>query len=400
MRITLICCPFKTSFGSYGSSLKAAIEKKTGNTVQWVASNCGCGTPMAVSRQFLMPKQQYDYFEMPIPGDFVAKQAWKRRLRAAARTVLLYFRAKRYASSAKNAEVVHFQQILNAYGAKAVFYWLKQLSNATRIVTVHELDPDQLEFPERNKAYNLADGIIVHCDEMRQRLIRLNVQEEKIHVVLNGTNLPTALPDHPRAGIVFYGGHFLMHNKGVDTLFKAMSIIHQRMGANAPTLSIHGSYGLPEVEEAVRLANQENGVANKIVWLDELSEEAMVELYQRSQVCVLPYTGSFAGLPASLAAACQLPVVCTRKAGLPDHLGESGVWVDENNYEQLAERIMELLSNDRLRQEVGARLLERAQEHLCWDVIADRTLEIYEESMRKKAVAGDHTGSFLKRRAA
>jgi len=399
MRITLICCPFKTSFGSYGSSLKAAFEKKTGNTVQWVASNCGCGTPMAVSRQFLMPKQQYDYFEMPIPGDFVSNKAWKRRLRAAARTVLLYFRAKRYASSSKNAEVVHFQQTLNAYGAKAVFHWLKQLSNATRIVTVHELDPDQLEFPERNKTYNLADGIIVHCDEMRQHLVRLNVQEEKIHVVLNGTNMPTSLPDNQREGIVFYGGHFLMHGKGVDALFKAMSLIHQQMGANAPTLNIHGHYGPAEVEEAIRLA-RENGVANKIVWLDELSDQDMVALYQRSLVCVLPYTGSFAGLPASLAAACQLPVVCTRKAGLPDHLGESGVWVDENNYEQLAERIMELLSNDRLRQEVGARLLKRAQEHLCWEVIAERTLKIYEDSMRKKATAGGNTGPLFKRRAA
>jgi glycosyltransferase involved in cell wall biosynthesis len=399
MRITLICCPFKTSFGSYGKSLRAAIEKKTGNPVQWVASNCGCGTPMAVSRQFLMPKQQYDYFEMPIPGDFVAKQAWKRRLRAAARTVLLYFRAKRYASSSKNAEVVHFQQILNAYGAKALFHWLKQPSSATRIVTVHELDPDQLEFPERNKAYNLADGIIVHCDEMKQHLIRLKVQEEKIHVVLSGTNMPTSLPDNQREGIVFYGGHFLMHNKGVETLFKAMSIIHQQMGERAPALRIHGHYGPPEVEEANRLA-RENGVANKIVWLDELSDEDMVALYQRSLVCVLPYTGSFAGLPASLAAACQLPVVCTRKAGLPDHLGESGVWVDENNHEQLAEQIMELMSNDRLRQEVGARLLKRAQQHLCWDVIADRTLKIYEESMKKKAMAVGNTSSLFMRRAA
>jgi hypothetical protein len=33
-------------------------------------------------------------------------------------------------------------------------------------------------------------------------------------------------------------------------------------------------------------------------------------------------------------------------------------------------------------------------------VIADRTLEIYEESMRKKAAAGGNTGSLLKRRAA
>jgi hypothetical protein len=34
------------SFGSHGAPLKAAIEKKAGNTLQWVASNCGCGTAM------------------------------------------------------------------------------------------------------------------------------------------------------------------------------------------------------------------------------------------------------------------------------------------------------------------------------------------------------------------
>jgi len=54
MRMTIICCPFKTSFGSYASSLKTAIESKTGETVQWVGSNCGCGDPIEKSRQFLM----------------------------------------------------------------------------------------------------------------------------------------------------------------------------------------------------------------------------------------------------------------------------------------------------------------------------------------------------------
>jgi glycosyltransferase involved in cell wall biosynthesis len=388
MQITSICCPFKTSFGSYGASLKAAIEKKTGNTLQWVASNCGCGTAMATNRQFLT--DQCDYFEMLVPGDFVSTKAWKRQLRAAARTVFSYFRAKRYAKLSKNANVVHFQQVLEAYGAKAVFNWLKQPSNATRIVTVHELDPDQLEAPERNKIYNRADGIIVHCEEMRKDLIRLNVQEEKIHLVLYGTKIPASLPDNPREGIVFYGGYFLTHNKGLDSLVKAMSIILRRMGANAPRLKIHGYYGPNLREQAIRLA-EEHGVANKIVWLDYLSDEDTIQLYQHSQVCVLPYTGSFAGRAASIAAACQLPVVCTRKAGLPDHLGDSGVWVEENNPEQLAERTIELLSNDRLRQEIGGRLLKRAKEFLSWDVIADQTLRIYEESARKKAIASGNT---------
>jgi glycosyltransferase involved in cell wall biosynthesis len=381
--MTIICCPFQTSFGSYASSLKAAIEKKTGETVQWVASNCGCGDPIEKARLFQIPKSQCDYFEMPVFTDTVSLKAWKRPLKSMARSVFLPIRGKRYASLAKHAEVVHFQQILNAFGSQVVFSWLQQPSHASRIVTIHELDVDQLQNPERNEIYNLADAIIVHSEEMRQHLIRLRVQAEKIHVVLHGTHLPAPLPEDSREGIVFYGGHKLMSGKGLEALFKAMAILQQKMAASAPLLKIHGHYGTTIPQEGLKLAAQ-HGVADKIVWLNQLPEEEVVRLYQRSLLCVLPYTGSFAGFAASLAAACQLPIVCTRKAGLPEHLGDTGVWVDENSPEQLAERMIELLNNEPCRRQLGDQLLKRAETFLRWDVIADQTLKIYEESMRKK----------------
>src|ERR1035437_276035 len=171
MRMSLICCPFNTSYGAYGSSLKSAIESKSGGTMQWVGSNCGCGDAMEVSRQFIT--DQCDYFEMPILRDARSRPAWQREAAGAARTVVLYFRAKRYAELSKDAELVHFQQVVNATGSKAVFHWLRQLSTATRIVTVHELDADQLASPEKSEAYNRADAVIVHCDAMREQLIGL-----------------------------------------------------------------------------------------------------------------------------------------------------------------------------------------------------------------------------------
>ena len=337
---------------------------------------------MAVNRQFRLPRQEYEYFEMPLPGDFAPKEVWRRRLRNAARTVLTYFKAKRYRELTKDAEVVHFQQILNAFGSKALFHWLNQPSFATRVVTVHELDPDQLESPGLNKAYNNADAIIVHCEEMRQQLIGLKVPAEKTHVVLHGTELPP-VASGPREGIVFYGAHFLTHGKGIDTLFKALAIVHKRMGASAPKVKIHGYYGPKLRVEASQLA-QEIGVADQITWLDEIDVSDIIRLYQSSQVMVLPYTGSFAGLAASLAAACSLPVVGTRRAGLPDHLGQNGIWVDEKNHEQLASKTIGLLTNEPLRHEIGARLRSRAEQFLGWDRIADRTLQVYEESTRNK----------------
>ncbi len=382
MEMTMICCPFRTSYGSYASSLMAAIERKTGSKMKWVASNCGCGDPIEVSRSF--QAQHCDYFEMPIITDYRSKAAWRRRVRGLARSGISYLRAKKYAQLSKEADVVHFQQILNSYGSNAVFHWLKQPSRAIRVVTVHELDPDQLEFPERNKTYELADGIIVHCEEMKKQMVKLSVPEDKIHVVLHGATVPVSLPETPRSGIMFYAGHKVMTNKGIQTLFQAMAIIQKRMGEKTPTLKIHGHYGETVPREAEKLAAA-SGLASRVVWLNQLTIEEMARQYQRALLCVLPYTGSFAGLSAAIAAANELPVVCTKKAGLPDHLGDCAVWVDEGNPEQLADRIIELLECGERRRELGARLVERAKDFLSWDVIAERTLTVYATSARKKA---------------
>ncbi|HET9791025.1 MAG TPA: glycosyltransferase family 4 protein, partial [Candidatus Angelobacter sp.] len=388
MKVSLICCPFKTSFGSYAHALKSALERKTGEKVQWVGTNCGCGDPVEVNRDF--EAKECDYFEFPILVDFRSNSAWKRKLRGAARGVLVSRKAKKYAELSQGAEVVHFQQILNAYGSKGVFSWLRQStprqpSHAKRIVTVHELDADQIEFPETNLTYNRADAVIAHCEEMRQQLIKLGVLPEQVHVVLHGTDLLSLDPNQKREGLVFYGGHKLMSGKGIESLFQAMAIIQKQLGDSTPKLTIHGHYG-PVTPEAGKKLAAENGIESLIIWANQISDDQIMSLYARSQVCVLPYTGSFAGQPASFAAASALPVVCTRKAGLPDHLGETAIYVDANpdgqvsdgKSRQLAGRILELLQSQTLREQTGTLLRARAERLLGWDTIADQTLEIYQ----------------------
>ena len=387
MKVSLICCPFKTSFGSYAHALQSALERKTGEKVRWVGTNCGCGDPVEVNRDF--EAKECDYFELPILVDFRSNSAWKRKLRGAARGVLVARKAKKYAELSQHAEVVHFQQILNAYGSKGVFSWLRQStpqpSHAKRIVTVHELDGDQIESPETNLTYNRADAVIAHCEEMRQQLIQLGVQPEKVHVVLHGTDLPALVPDQKRKGLVFYGGHKLMSGKGIESLFKAMAIIQKQLGDSTPKLTIHGHYG-PVTPEAGKKLAAENGIESLIIWANQISDDQIVSLYARSQVCLLPYTGSFAGQPASFAAASALPVVCTCKAGLTDHLGDTGIYIDakpgdqysESAARQIADRTLELLQSQTLREQTGVRLRARAEQLLGWDTIADQTLKIYQ----------------------
>ncbi len=81
------------------------------------------------------------------------------------------------------------------------------------------------------------------------------------------------------------------------------------------------------------------GLENDITWLNQIPMPEVFRQYRSSLLCVLPFTGSFAGLAAATAAAVATPVIATKNAGIPEHLGENGIWVDNDNAEQIAAQV-------------------------------------------------------------
>ncbi len=299
-----------------------------------------------------------------------------------ARHVVYRERARRYLEQSGDADVLHFQQTLNAFGSMPVFKWLAMPSSAARVVTIHELDPYQLAHPDVSASYNKADGVIVHTEEMSDELTRLGVAADRIDVVPHGVELQPVL-DGLRDGLVYWVGHKLNATKGVVTLFTALSILKDRLGARAPVVTVHGHYGTATPESGTQSA-REAGVTANVRWVNEISFEDAAALYQRSLLCVLPFTGSFAGYPASLALATGVPVIGTRRAGLPEHVGDVGSWVAENDPIGLAAAIQRLLEDEPERRRLGDLGRARAERELSWDVIADRTCATYEKALRRK----------------
>jgi glycosyltransferase involved in cell wall biosynthesis len=387
MKITLIGCPFRTSYGGYICALRSGLERAAGSPVQWVASNCGCDDPIEVARRFQVP--DCDYFEMrtKIAGWNIVKfspHPVKRCLKCGIRYANNYFRASRFAGLASQSDVVHFQQTLNAYGAAVAFHFLRRREPAARVVTLHELDPEQTAFPLRNQTYNLADAVIVHDHLIKELLVSAGVAANLVNVVRCGTDLAEG-ENVARDGIVFYGGHHLNTNKGLGVLLQAYRRLKDRSPA-VPRLRIHGHYGTMPPPAAVELAKQ-TGVADDVEWLNALPDEKeMARLYRRSQVCVLPYTGSFGGLAAGVAAANRLPIIATRLAGVPDHIGDLGIWISGQDPVELADRIEQVLSDEALRQDYGTRLRAHAERHLGWDTVARETLKVYESAVERAAV--------------
>ena len=377
MNVKILSCWFETSYGAYTAGLRSGLEHRLGHEVGVIASNCGCGDPVEVGRRFMDSRCQF--VEFPNLRHETMSNKGKQVLLDGARRVLYRERARRYLKQAGDADVLHFQQILNAFGSLAVMHWLAMPSRAARLVTVHELDPYQQQHPELNAGYARADGLIVHTEEMRDRLLSFGLHRDRIDLVQHGVEIPAA-SDQPRSGIIFYGGHKLDTGKGLVTLFAALSLLKDKLGSDAPVLTVHGHYGTAMPELATRLA-RETGVAANVRWLNEISFEAAVQEYQRALLCVLPYTGGFAGYPATLAMANGVPVIGTRRAGLPEHLGDAGVWVDPDDPSGLAVVIARLLHDDGERRRIAEAGRARAERDLSWDSIAEKTLLSYEKAV-------------------
>lgn len=381
MKIKFISCWFATSYGAYTDALRQALERKLGTEVGVISSNCGCGDPVEVKRQF--QDKRCDYFESPHVLYFKSSNPVKYWLRNSLRQLSYRQRAKRYMSYAGDADVLHLQQTLNAYGSVATFNWLRLRADAARVVTVHELDSYQLDFPRSNLNYNRADRIIVHAQEMKDTLTGYGVNPDRIDVIAHGVEVGP-LPQTPRHGIIFYGGHKLHSGKGLDTLFQAMSTVKQRLAEKTPTLTVHGHYGDTTPEFGLQLAKQ-YGITDNVHWLNQIPLQEAVAVYRKTQLCVLPYTGSFAGFPAVTALANGVPVIATRHAGLPEHLGEAALWIEDNDAETLANTIMDLLHDADERKRLATLGYERANKLLTWDVIADKTLASYQAALAGRA---------------
>jgi glycosyltransferase involved in cell wall biosynthesis len=386
MRVTLIGCPFQTSYGEASESLLKALEKKTGFPVEWVASNCGCGDNAERTRQFQMPREKYKYFDMFAFSDVPSPQHWKNPIKFVARKIVYRRRAQKYRQLSTGAHVVNFQQTLSAYGSNALFYWLNKPAEAARVVTVHELDRLQLANPYLNRAYNNADAIIVQQGPLRDKLVGLGVDPGRIEIVLHGTDLPVIDENQPRDGIITYCGHHPSSGKGLHGIFDALALLKTRLGPTTPKLTVHGYYS-DEDQAVLKAPAAQLGLEDHIAWLNQVPIRKAFSAYQSSLLCVLPYMGSFAGLAAATAAAAGVPVIGTRSAGILEHLGENAIWIKDDNAEEIAAQIEKLLASAKLRRDLSRRVRRRAEQHLTWDTVADNTLAVYQRALKHKGRA-------------
>lgn len=166
--------------------------------------------------------------------------------------------------------------------------------------------------------------------------------------------------------IIFVGG--LHPVKGVQYLIEAMAIVHLEM-PDVKLVIVGDGVERARLEELAERLNL-NGC---IQFAGQVPQESIPRLMHQADVFVLSSLSE--GLPVVLleAMAAGLSIVATNVGGIPDIVeeGVNGYLVNAKNPDELADRLLVLLQNDEIREEISANNREKAELY-TWDKVAIR----------------------------
>lgn len=235
---------------------------------------------------------------------------------------------------------------------------------------------------EMNSIKN-ADKIITVSHKVASDLsnfYELDINE--ITVVGNGVDVNSFKPnpkiDREKFSILYTGR--LVYRKGlVDFVKSAEHVIKKYPDAS---FILTGNGGLrPALEKMIRNL----GLENNFSFLGFITQDELIKYSQKSTIYVL--LSYYEGLPTTVleAMACGMPVVATNIPGTNEVItdGKTGLLVPPRNPRAVADAIVKLLKDEKLRKkmsEAGRLHIERV---FSWDIIAENILEMYEKCIAK-----------------
>jgi glycosyltransferase involved in cell wall biosynthesis len=168
----------------------------------------------------------------------------------------------------------------------------------------------------------------------------------------------------------------LSPDKGVDLAIRAVAVLRKN-GAKVGLL-VRGSG--PELGHLKTLV-KELGVEDCVRFLGWQSRPEMANLYNSSDLFLLPSRSDLFPFSLLEAGGCGLPSISTRVGSVEDFVedGVNGLLVPPASVEAIATGIIRLLADDSLREAMGKEARRRFVEAFDMRVVAARLAEVYQD---------------------
>lgn len=220
-----------------------------------------------------------------------------------------------------------------------------------------------------------------------QKIVQLyGVAENKIRIVPNGVDLkrfkPTNDYENVKAQICANSKHMvlfvgnLIPRKGLHYLIEAAK--HVIKEHNETNFVIVGNGPL---KNNLISYSQEQGVSDRFTFLDDVSDDALPQIYNCADVFVSPSIQEGQGISMLEAQATAKPVVAFNVSAITEVIKhkETGLLVEPDSND-LANAISYLLSNKSLREKMGRSGRDFVSKTFSWDVCAQKMSKVYSEA--------------------
>lgn len=142
----------------------------------------------------------------------------------------------------------------------------------------------------------------------------------------------------------------------------------------------------PYKEEAQRLAKKLE-LEHAVMFLPAVDFRRIVEYYNAMDVMIIPsrttseWKEQF-GRTIIEAMSCGVPVIGSNSGAIPEVIGEAGLIFKEGDVEDLASKIVKIIEEGHLREELIARGLQRVREKYTTTIIAEKTYKFYKSVLK------------------
>ncbi len=133
-----------------------------------------------------------------------------------------------------------------------------------------------------------------------------------------------------------------------------------------------------DISDELKFIIDEHQLADRIVFLGKISEDALPGVYRGALGLVFPSLYEGFGLPVVEAMACGIPVLTSNTTSLPEVAGDAALLVNPESVDEIRAGIERLVNDEGLRSELIAKGLERAK-LFSWDAVAARVQAVLDE---------------------
>lgn len=301
---------------------------------------------------------------------------------------------------AHRPDILHIQSLL-APRKELLLFLLCRLLRIRVVLTVHNVLPHELRPLEKSLYawyYRLADALILHSAQNRQRLLELvpGLDPGRLHVVEHGNyehfrdleldraqaRRQLGLPAAAQV-VLFFGA--LRPYKGVDLLIEAVAPVRQACPDALFVVAGHVLVGEGSQYEK-QAAGLGLGAADLELRFAYLSTAEAIAYVCASDLVVLPYREIYQSGVLLWAYSFGRPVLATRVGSFPECIeeGRSGWLVPREDVPALQRALVAILQDRDGLARAGAYARHLAQTRFAWEPSAAHTARIYAALMLEK----------------